>query len=481
MNVLRFKCTLLSDVILNQKSATEGTNVTLDFIPGNCFLGIVAGVLYDKLPGAEAKNLLFHSGKVRFGDAHPSLNDIRGLKVPALMFYPKLSSPSNELYIHSRIIHWDEEMLGKQLKQCRDGFYVFEENKAQKVSVEKSFAIKSAYDRNKRRAEDSKMYGYESLPKGLVMMFEVEMDEEAASWGEAVTSALTGRKRVGRSRTAQYGLVMIERMPDTFSSIQQMQLQKEAIVYVYADGRLIFLDENGIPTFQPSVEQLGLGKDGEILWEKSQIRTFQYAPWNFKRQAFDMDRCGIEKGSVFVVKAKCPERAAGYVGSFQNEGFGKVIYNPYFLDASENGKSCMLLSMQTEMSDSTIIEDAGSDLFIDILRSRKERSGLEQDIYQSVNHFVEKYKFRFGNNERFASQWGCIRAFAMKCKTKSELQHALFADRTGYLEHGVAAEKWNENGRKTILKAFIDAQGEDVALMAAINLAAEMAKRCRRK
>lgn len=59
MNVLRFKCTLLSDVILNQKSATEGTNVTLDFIPGNCFLGIVAGVLYDKLPGAEAKICCF--------------------------------------------------------------------------------------------------------------------------------------------------------------------------------------------------------------------------------------------------------------------------------------------------------------------------------------------------------------------------------------------------------------------------------------
>ena len=73
MKVLNFRCTLLSDVVLNQKSATEGTNVTLDFIPGNCFLGIVAGTLYNTLSKPEEKNLLFHSGKVRFGDAHPNL------------------------------------------------------------------------------------------------------------------------------------------------------------------------------------------------------------------------------------------------------------------------------------------------------------------------------------------------------------------------------------------------------------------------
>ena len=42
MSILKFKCTLLSDVILNQKAATEGPNQTLDFIPGSCFLGIVA-------------------------------------------------------------------------------------------------------------------------------------------------------------------------------------------------------------------------------------------------------------------------------------------------------------------------------------------------------------------------------------------------------------------------------------------------------
>lgn len=42
MTTLKFKCHLDSDVVLNQSAATEGSNSTLDFIPGNVFLGIVA-------------------------------------------------------------------------------------------------------------------------------------------------------------------------------------------------------------------------------------------------------------------------------------------------------------------------------------------------------------------------------------------------------------------------------------------------------
>jgi hypothetical protein len=90
MKTLKFKCTLLSDIILNQKAATEGPNATLDFIPGSNFLGIVASEIY-KENSAESL-VIFHSGKVRFGDAHPSKSEMRSLKVPACMYYPKLKS-----------------------------------------------------------------------------------------------------------------------------------------------------------------------------------------------------------------------------------------------------------------------------------------------------------------------------------------------------------------------------------------------------
>ena len=106
MTTLQFKCTLLSDVILNQKAATEGPNQTLDFIPGSNFLGIVASKLYPKKEDEKAYQEtlnLFHSDKVRFGDAHPSGSGIRGLKIPASMFYPKLKKPNDECYINHLI------------------------------------------------------------------------------------------------------------------------------------------------------------------------------------------------------------------------------------------------------------------------------------------------------------------------------------------------------------------------------------------
>lgn len=100
MKTLKFKCKLLSDVILNQKAASEGANNTLDFIPGSNFLGIVAAKYADF---GDAAMEVFHSGKVRFGDAHPVCKGhdvMRTLRVPASMYYPKPEKASEVCYIH---------------------------------------------------------------------------------------------------------------------------------------------------------------------------------------------------------------------------------------------------------------------------------------------------------------------------------------------------------------------------------------------
>ena len=69
---------------------------------------------------------------------------------------------------------------------------------------------------------------------------------------------------------------------------------------MYFESRTAFIDENGNPTFKPTTEDLKL-KHGSINWEKSQILTNSYAPWNGKRKTRDFDRVFIDKGSVIVV------------------------------------------------------------------------------------------------------------------------------------------------------------------------------------
>lgn len=331
MKTLQFKCKLLSDVILNQRAATEGNQESLTFIPGNCFLGIVAKD-YMSFPIKEQTEI-FHSGHVRFGDAHPASKEAktRSLHIPASLFYPKLKSLGEESYIHHFYSRSDDKNgtqgQPQQLKQCREGYYEFAENEANAVDSQKSFAIKSAYDRTLRKSKDSQMFGYEGLEKGSEFYFSVEIDDEALA--PIIEEKLTGRKHVGRSKTAQYGLIEITKgsFQEIPSAPSLFSINGNSYITVYADGRLIFLDETGTATFQPTAQMLGL--NGEIDWEKSQIRTFQYAPWNGKRQTRDADRVGIEKGSVFVVKLHEPPTGSqlpSYVGNYNNEGFGKVIY-----------------------------------------------------------------------------------------------------------------------------------------------------------
>lgn len=514
MKILKFNCELLSDVILNQHAASEGTSRTLDFIPGSNFLGIVAGRLYGECTNApEAHQLemldLFHSGKVRFGDAHLAAAGIRGLKIPAALFYPKLGSMSAQCYVHHLIPDPSSpELRQLQLKQCRSGFYAFSGPSATRLESETSCAIKSAYDKDRRCAKDTQLYVYESLRKGGNLLFEIEIDEDSRMNTpeniRRITDALCGKKRIGRSRTAQFGLVNITAVSDFHNAESAADGCKVLVggepadcITVYADGRLIFLDDYGMPTFQPTAAQLGLPADAEILWDKSQIRTFQYAPWNYKRQCFDTDRCGIEKGSVFVVRTPHSPDTSRYVGAYRNEGFGKVIYNPDFLKASAQGEALVAFKQESRVQpDATLAEksrallNADNDL-LQYLGSQLEEERVELEICKEVNAWVHSYS-RFFRGDTFASQWGTVRKLAMLYNNEEDLVYHLYGACTGkysgctsetalqcgYLTHGVAAEKWKEKNRIDKLKEFCEHFSGNLQ-KAIINLASEMAKQCR--
>ena len=364
-------------------------------------------------------------------------------------------------------------MKQKQLKQCRNGFYTFVGDKATEVKTETNFAIKSAYDKEKRRSKDEQMYGYESLQRGLELYFEVQMESD--DFATDIKDALVGTKRVGRSRTAQYGLIKIT---ETQYNDVDCEKPKNNIVTVYADGRLIFLDEYGLPTFRPKEDQLGLPKDSKILWDKSQIRTFQYAPWNYKRQCFDADHCGIEKGSVFVVNvSNCGnlDLKSQYVGSFNNEGFGKVIYNPEFLKAEKDGRAFYRVDDKVEDSSKPEKKSLSGSSLLNYIQKQQSEENKDNCIYSNVNKWVNDNKTAFQGKEKFASQWGAIRGIAMATKNDSKISDNVIA----YIGHGVKSSDWDGNRRKR-LEEFMKENEKNIR-EALVNLAAEMAKKCRKE
>lgn len=477
MKTLTYQCTLLTDIVLNAKSATEGANQTLDFIPGNNFLGITASKLYAELD-AHTAWLIFHSGKVRFGDAHLLVNNCRCVKAPAAMYYPKLGSAAEECYVyHSLSQPWSSDLREKQLKQLRNGFYAFtSKGDAIEARAEKVFMVKSAYDRERRCSKDNCMYGYEALCAGSEMAFTVEIDDDVEDKVYSmIEQALIGNKHLGRSRTAQYGLVSIK--PCAFEETGTCDKPVGELVTIYADGRLIFYNEDGFPTYQPTAQQLHLPEGSEIRWDLSQIRTFCYAPWNYKRQAYDTDRCGLEKGSVIV--AKCPSAIAcrdAYVGAYCNEGFGKVVYNPCFLNAKSDGRTTFAFrEVARDVADCAQKKDLPHTPLMELLDARKKVEEQEYGIYESVNAFVEQYGSRF-KNAAFASQWGTIRSIAMAHADEGKLMDELFKEPRSYLVHGTAKDKWAEKGRLSLLRDFCVNTSHGLLQRALVNLASEMAK-----
>ena len=492
---LQFKCTLLSDIIINQKASTSGHQETLDFIPGSNFLGITAAALYneEKLSKKE-QVMLFHSGQIKFGDAHPSHNGQRALRVPASFYYPKLESITDRCFIHHYFTkNQDKEDL--QLKQCRDKFYLFANGVAKEIKTDKTFAIKSAYDRINRKSKDEQLYGYQSIDNGAIYYFEIDLDDAAAYLADKIKEAIIGKKHIGRSRTAQYGLVNIE-LTNYKETQSNRTSSKEGMLCIYADSRLIFINEaTGLPTFQPALKDFGL-TNGEIQWELSQIRTFQYAPWNYKRQSRDMDRCGLEKGSVIVIKTDdSPTTIPEYVGYFKNEGFGRIIVNPDFLQAKPNSNGLAVYQLKKEETPLVKAQPGKEEqlstydkLLLNYLVDKQKEENNKNAIYKSVEEFVSHaHNTKIFTQEVFASQWGNIRNLAIQYPDKNQLMNELFnktALKNGvkipfaYLTHGVAKEKWDERNRRRLLEDFISKTAPESVQFAVINLASEMAKKC---
>ena len=496
MKTLYFQCTLLTDVIINQKSASEGAQSTLDFIPGSNFLGVVASKLYKE---ATNQNFdIFHSGLIRFGDAHLADGNNRSLHIPAVYFYPKMEKISECCYVmpkFSQAERTSDDLRKLQLKQARNGFYVFADNQIKEIKNDKNYAIKSAYDYNERRSADSQMYGYESLQRGAKFFFSIEVDAE--QYAESIVKSLEGKHTLGRSRTAQYGLVEIKKIESFNQPQSQPKSSKDDYAFVYADSRLIFIDANGLPTLQPTAEQLGFADGAHVEYEFSQIRTFQYSPYNFKRQAFDTDRVGIEKGSVIAVKLNGTQSPceSAYCGSYRNEGFGHVIYNPDFLKFDSEGKAEYKFveeKKKEEKNDKAQLKElkhlgiCSTNPLISYLVQQNNLAYEQNEIYRLVGDFVDKNAIKF-RNKQFASQWGRIRAIAMESTNWIDLHNKLFEEpvrergiKGGYLMHGIAAEKWEERGRCELLSDFLQNNStKDFKFLQQllINLAAEMAKK----
>ena len=401
MRTINFKVTFLSDIVLNASSNTEGNIETLDYITGASFLGMVAKN-YDEFAKTFDTFDIFHSSKIRFGEATPLFKNKPTYKAPFCFFAPKLDSDKKEVRNNHFIDYDNQAELDKQYKQVRNGYIT---STLDYLHLEYNYSQKAAYDKDNRKSKDSSMFGYKAIKKGTTWKFSIKFADIDEKEQNQVIENILGEKYLGKSKTAQYGKVLIEELKDyKEENLENFNLSKTT--YVYINSTLALFDENGMPTFEPTSKNLGL-KDASIDWEKTQIRTKKITPYNFKRQTNDYTRLVIEKGSVIALKDASNEDIniiKNGIGGYLNEGYGEVLINPSFL--LKEG-SFSLNKIVKENRTYEVEEKEVDNTLISFLKNKIESKNKTYSLGEEVQKFIDKHKKDFEMVSK--SQWGQIR------------------------------------------------------------------------
>ena len=438
-------CTFESDVVLLGSANTEGKSKPLDFIPGSAVLGIVAKGLKDKkINDIDFETLL--NGTIRFGEGSLLHDHNLAYSMPFSFFKPKI--PKEDDANSTKTYHFpyisDDEHRRYQMQQRRNGYITHE---GHVLHVDYDYQQKSSYNREERRSQEGEMYGYPAMVKGTTFALEISAPKEKL---EGIVAYLcTGTHRLGKSKSAQYGKVRFHVAQNT-AQVQTKQIPKsphENLLFLYAKSRIALHDENGVFTYEPTTQNLGL-QSGNIRWDYTQIRTASFTPYNGVQQTTTYERLVIERGSVIVVEGctdELPDRLV--VGAFQNEGFGELLVNPSFLCQ----KFFEEKPLPQDTSDTSQTPPyTGEDKLLCYLQSKRTQKEQDFELVALVDQ--EEKKFKNITN----SQWGALRAFALKPTTtniRSEVET--------FISSGKNKDMWEKNGNKGKLLRLLDDLGND--------------------
>lgn len=466
MTTRYFTARLLTDAVISERSATTGGHRTLDHIPGAALLGAVAGS-YDEF-GGDAFDV-FHSGKVRFGNAYPLTPEGEpALPLPLAWHAAK----GEELHgsvrgiknlLHATDIEFEQwEAAGDQQKQLRSGYFTLS---GVKVDPKKSYRLKTAISRDRQgMAEEAQLFGYQSLAAGSLWWFAVSFaDGLPDRLIDTVVSSLTGTVRVGRSRSAEYGLLTVQPVEKTIECPQPVAGDR-LIIYCASDVALVDA-VTGAPTLIPTGAHFNTA--GALFDPAgSYLRTRSYAPFNRTRKRFDLERQVIAKGSVLVFtrqegiaagEALCIQQRGA--GLYRQDGLGQILVNPAFL-AGFKFKSAPSPELPLpRMKESAAPPDLARWLTVKAAARRQEIAAIEQvDLW--IHDLVA------GSCPR-NSQWGQLRNIALLKNSVEELRAGV----AKLCTTGVSQKQWDKQvkvgGRKISYANFllheVLAEGIDLA------------------
>tara|TARA_R110001583_G_scaffold193653_1_gene362527 strand:+ start:4139 stop:5725 length:1587 start_codon:yes stop_codon:yes gene_type:complete len=323
-------------LILSENASTSGEHTGLDFIPGSTLLGAVAAKLYRKLTNQQDQWLVFHSGKIRFGNMYPTTApNVRSWPMPLSFHYIKNTQAiengrlTQVLDLSTSI---DEQQSG-QRKQMRAGYITEQGNVVNTVA---SYQLKSAINYATGTAQESQLFGYSTIESDQWFCGELTWDEDVATnhpelLSQIIQTLTSSRLRIGRSKGAEFGRVNAHVSELSDCSPLPDNLNSSFRLFCLSDVAL--RNEQGDATLSISVKSLGLDGLATFDTEHSFVRPRRYSPYNSARRSYDQERVVIAKGSVLTFKIEDEKSAltpalknilSHGVGLYREMGLGQI-------------------------------------------------------------------------------------------------------------------------------------------------------------
>lgn len=332
----QFEIVLTQPLIISQQAASAGAHQSLDYIPGSVLLGLVASRLYARLD-ADSAWTVFHSGRIRFGDALP-LSDNReiGYPMPLCLHGYKGEGTRKQGYLIAESLFdpsRGDTDSNRQSVQLRSGYTT---GSGLILNPTRQQTLKTAIDCKTGMAAESQLFGYEALSAGQRYRFTLSADADFSEplWQE-IQTLLAGVARLGRSRSAQFGQVHIEPLASRATLSTTPGADSTLTLWLLSD---LLLEEDGQPCLIPRPHLLGLPEGSQWLNEHSFLRSRRYSAYNAYRRHYDSERQVICRGSVLRYELQRP-LAADEADALQQglglqieSGLGAVWINPPMLE-----------------------------------------------------------------------------------------------------------------------------------------------------
>jgi CRISPR-associated protein Csx10 len=431
-----FVVTLEGDVVLRADAATAGAGDTLDYFPGALFLGVAAETLYKDGDdaGREESFRLFHAGEVRFGDALPAPDGKTPLlPAPRCLHYEKGAPGKLKNFLADEAAREDGTRQYKRV----GARYLTGDGEA--AAPKTGACLKTALDDRSGTAEDAKLFSYRFLKAGQRFIGYVEADDAASA--ERALDALKGSRRVGRSKSAQFGKVSIRRLgavseaspPGSSSASSEAP---HLTVLCLSDLALPHRPEDGVPlrALCPDRE-----KDETLLTldlERSFVSARRYAPFSFRLQCRMPERLVVEAGSVLTFTgAPALSEAVYAVGDCREGGLGRVWRNPKHLAHTEGFCRYDLkvaypgLADAKEKAAETPAGAVGNDLLAAWLEGLRQEKKTADEVVKFVDEKSAEIRKHYADARSFlgrpdvgpsVSQWRAVEVEALKYAEKGK-------------------------------------------------------------